>query len=166
MTTNTKSLQALYGPHSICFGCGPQNPQGLRLQSYPEGEHCVCRYQASPHHQAFPGVLNGGFLGCLFDCHSNWTAAWAWHQKNGGAFPSTVTAEFQVKLKRPTPYPSQLVLKARATQMDGESIHVATELWATVTPTAASNEKKILTATGSGIFIVVKPGHPAYHRWD
>ena len=22
-----------------------------------------------------------------------------------------------------------------------------------------------VTATGSGLFVAVKPGHPAYHRW-
>jgi hypothetical protein len=27
------------------------------------------------HHEAFPGMLNGGIAGALLDCHSNWTAA-------------------------------------------------------------------------------------------
>ena len=26
-------------------------------------------------YQAFPGIMNGGAVGGLFDCHGNWTAA-------------------------------------------------------------------------------------------
>ena len=29
-----------------------------------------------PDHEAFAGVVNGGILGTLLDCHANWTAAW------------------------------------------------------------------------------------------
>jgi hypothetical protein len=31
---------------------------------------------AGPNHEAFPGVLNGGIIGTLLDCHCNWTAAY------------------------------------------------------------------------------------------
>ncbi len=36
----------------------------------------VCDFTPEPHHQAFPGMLNGGIIGALLDCHSNWTAAY------------------------------------------------------------------------------------------
>jgi hypothetical protein len=37
----------------------------------------VAEFRPELHHEAFPGVLNGGIIGALLDCHSNWTAAWA-----------------------------------------------------------------------------------------
>ena len=32
-------------------------------------------FEPEEHHQAFPGMINGGIIGTLLDCHGNWTAA-------------------------------------------------------------------------------------------
>ncbi|KYF53436.1 thioesterase, partial [Sorangium cellulosum] len=98
------SLQDRYAPESRCFGCGPANDKGLRLKSRVEGDAVVCDFTPEPHHEAFPGMVNGGILGALLDCHSNWTAAHHLMQARGAdAPPCTVTADFHVKLKKPTP---------------------------------------------------------------
>jgi len=73
---NGKSLQETYAPDNACFGCGPSNDKGLRIRSFPDGDRVVCRWTPEPHHEAFPGVLNGGIIGAILDCHCNWTAAW------------------------------------------------------------------------------------------
>ena len=39
------------------------------------------------HHQAFPGMINGGIIGTLLDCHGNWTAAIALMDKSGDDNP-------------------------------------------------------------------------------
>src|SRR5436305_14929346 len=72
------SLQERYAPRSACFGCGPANEKGLRIRSFPaaDGEEFVCDWKPEPHHEAYPGVLNGGIVGALLDCHSNWAAAY------------------------------------------------------------------------------------------
>ena len=33
-----KSLQETYSPEGICFGCGPKNEKGLKIQSFVEGD--------------------------------------------------------------------------------------------------------------------------------
>ncbi len=71
-----ESLQERYAPHNACFGCGPANEKGLRIRSMVEDDKVVATWHAEPHHEAFPGMLNGGIIGSLLDCHSNWTAAW------------------------------------------------------------------------------------------
>jgi hypothetical protein len=71
-----KSLQETYAPEGICFGCGVKNEKGLRIHSFPNGEEVTAVWHAAEHHQAFPGMLNGGIVGALLDCHSNWTAAY------------------------------------------------------------------------------------------
>ena len=77
----------------------------------------VCDWRAEPHHEAFTGMLNGGILGALLDCHSNWTAAWHLMTKAGlDAPPCTVTAEFHVKMKRPTPSTEPVHLRARVAE--------------------------------------------------
>ncbi|MEK7856157.1 MAG: PaaI family thioesterase, partial [Acidobacteriota bacterium] len=82
-----KSLQELYSPNSICFGCGPANDKGLHIKSYPEGDEVVAKWRSEPHHQAFPGMLNGGIIGALLDCQSNWAAAYYLMKNNAKEKP-------------------------------------------------------------------------------
>jgi acyl-coenzyme A thioesterase PaaI-like protein len=150
------SLQDRYAPHGICFGCGPANAKGLKIKSFAKGEKVEATWKAESFHQAFPGVLNGGIIGSLLDCHSNWTAAWHLMKKNGMTeAPCTVTSEYSVKLTRPTPYDADLHLLAWVVD--------STEDRATVEARLTANGK--VCATCKGIFVAVKPGHPAYHRW-
>ncbi len=69
-----KALQDQYAPRSICFGCGPANAKGLRIKSFVDGDTLVADFTPEPYHHAFPGMLNGGIIGALLDCHSNWAA--------------------------------------------------------------------------------------------
>ncbi|PYQ19096.1 MAG: PaaI family thioesterase [Acidobacteria bacterium] len=150
------SLQERYAPGNACFGCGPANPQGLHMRSFVEGDECVAEWTPQPHHEAFPGILNGGIIGTLLDCHANWTAAWHLMKKAGAATPPcTVTADYAVKLLRPTPSNEPVTLRARVVESSGDRAVVEASL--------ASGGKVCDTCRGT--FVAVKPGHPAYHRW-
>ena len=154
--TTGPSLQERYAPHSTCFGCGPANGRGLRIRSFPEGDGLVTTWTPEPHHQAFEGTVNGGIIGSLFDCHCNWTAAWRLMRDSGGCeLPSTVTAEFHVRFRRPTPSTQPLTLRSRV--VDARANRATIE--------ATLDSGGVVCATGGGVFIAVGPGHPAYHRW-
>ena len=151
-----KSIQETYAPQNRCFGCGPSNDQGLRIRSFVEGDELVCEWMPSPHHLEFEGMMNGGICGALLDCHSNWAAALHLMHKQGAEIPPcTVTADFHVKLKRPTPMDAPVQLRARVVESEGDR--------AVVEATLESKGK--ITATCRGTFVAVKEGHPAYHRW-
>jgi hypothetical protein len=64
-------------------------------------------------------------------------------------------AELSVQLRRPTPLGPPLHLRARAVEVKGEAVTVETTLEA---------EGK-LCATCRGVFVAVREGHPAFHRW-
>lgn len=150
------ALQDRYAPHNRCFGCGPANEQGLRIKSRLAGAEVVADWTPSEHHQAFPGVLNGGIVGALLDCHCNWTAAA--HLMQGQGLPTppcTVTAEYAIQLRRPTPMDGPVHLRARVVESSADR--------AVVEGTLEAGGK--VTATCRGVFVAVKPGHPAYHRW-
>jgi acyl-coenzyme A thioesterase PaaI-like protein len=150
-------LQDRYAKQSICFGCGPANEHGLRIKSFVDGDDFVCRFAPEPYHHAFPGVLNGGIIGTLLDCHSNWAASIHLMQKgNLDAPPCSVTADFLVTLKRPTPM-GEVLLRARVVE--------STDTKAIVEATLESSVTARLTATCRGTFVAVKEGHPAFHRW-
>jgi acyl-coenzyme A thioesterase PaaI-like protein len=155
-----ESLQDRYAPDNQCFGCGPKNPQGLRIKSRVQkrpdgGEELVAEFVPAPHHIAFPGMVNGGIIGALLDCHSNWAATYALMREQGSETPPcTVTAEFHVKLKKPTPL-GPLFLRAQAVELRGDRAVVE----------AALESNGTVTATCRGTFVAVKEGHPAWHRW-
>jgi acyl-coenzyme A thioesterase PaaI-like protein len=150
------SLQDTYAPQNRCFGCGPANEKGLRIKSVVEGDHTVCDWTPEPHHLAFENILNGGICGAILDCHSNWTAAWHLMKTSGADTPPcTVTADFHVTLKRPTPMGVPLHLTARVAESSPDR--------AVVVATLEAGGK--VTATCRGTFVAVKEGHPAYHRW-
>jgi acyl-coenzyme A thioesterase PaaI-like protein len=151
-----QSLQEKYAPHNSCFGCGPANERGLHIRSFARGAEVVAEWTPKPFYEAFPGILNGGIIGTLLDCHSNWTAAHHLMQRTGADHPPcTVTADYAIKLLRPTPTDAPLHLAARVVESTDTRAVVEAELLA---------HGKVC-ATCRGTFVAVKPGHPAYHRW-
>ena len=149
-------LQELYSPRGACFGCGPANSQGLHLRSFVAGNEVVARWQPADRYQAFPGMLNGGIIGTLLDCHSNWAAAWHLRQQQHlDQPPCTVTADYSIKLHRPTPLDAPLDLVARVVESSADRATIEAVL------TSAGKAR----ATCRGTFVAVSPGHPAYHQW-
>ena len=154
--TDTKSVQDQYAEKSICFGCGPTNKNGLQIKSYRSDHGLDLWFETKPEHQAFPGVINGGIIGSLFDCHGNWAAAVALLDTGDyKSIPSTVTASYSVELIRPTPFGVPLYIQATIKSQSTDKAEIEMELYA----------DKDLCAKGRGLFIAVKEGHPAYHRW-
>ena len=150
-------VQREFAPESICFGCGPANKKGLRIDSYRIEDGLEMRFTPSEEHQAFPGMVNGGIIGTLLDCHGNWTAAIALMDRIGSDEPPcTVTASYEIKLRRPTPHGSELHITSKVEEIQNDR--------ATISMSLMADGK--LCAIGTGIFVAVKEGHPAYHRWS
>ena len=155
-SNNKISVQDQYAKDSICFGCGPANENGLQIKSFRSSDGLEMWFESKSHHQAFPGVINGGIIGVLFDCHGNWAAAIA--LLDSGKYddlPSTVTASYSVNLLKPTPYDATLHVKAKAIKMMDNKAEVEIDLYV----------DDVHCAHGSGLFVAVEEGHPAFHRW-
>lgn len=157
MSVEDKSLQEKYAPKSKCFGCGPSNTKGLRIKSFVTGDDVVAEWTPEAHHEAFDGVLNGGIIGTLLDCHCNWTAAWHLMRHMGEEHPPcTVTAHYAIKLLRPTPSRGPVRLVANLVELKDNRATIKAKL-------LADNGK--VCASCEGVFVAVKEGHPAYFRW-
>ena len=155
------SLQDKFAPQNRCFGCGPANSEGLRLKSHVAanwaiGDEVTCDWLPAVQYEAFTGMLNGGIIGALLDCHSNWTAAHQLMRQSGAAQPPcTVTADFHVKLRKPTLSTAPVHLSARVVESSADRATVEASL----------SSGGVVTATCRGLFVAVKEGHPAFHRW-
>jgi acyl-coenzyme A thioesterase PaaI-like protein len=154
-----QSLQERFAPAGRCFGCGPANPVGLHVASRPsDGDPAilVARFVPLPEHEAFTGVVNGGILGTLLDCHANWTAAWHLMRARGvDRPPTTVTLDYAIRMRRPTPSDRPIELRAWVVESSDDRATVEAEILSGDT----------VTATGRGTFVAVRPDHPAYDRW-
>ena len=150
-------MQERSAPEGRSFGCGPRNAAGLRIRSLEASDgSVVADWQPRAEHEAFDGYVNGGVIGTLIDCHSNWTAIAALLERSGATeAPSTVTAEYEVKFRRPTPSARPLRLIGRAVEVGDDGATVATTV----------EVDGVVTATGRARFVSVKPGHPAFGRW-
>jgi acyl-coenzyme A thioesterase PaaI-like protein len=153
------SLQERFAPAGRCFGCGPSNAEGLRIRSFPSAtdeDEVVADWTPARHHEAFDGVLNGGIIGTLLDCHSNWTATRGLMRRSGADRPpTTVTRDYAVRFVEPTPSTEPVHLSARVVDAGDDR--------ATVEATLQSGGR--VTATCRATFVAVKLGHPAYERW-
>jgi len=159
------SLQRQFAPTSRCFGCGPANVEGLRIESHErtdiavepgEPGELIAEWQPLPHHAAFDNVLNGGIIGALLDCHANWAAAMHLMRERGlPGPPGCVTADYAIRLRRPTPVDSPVRLRAWPVSAEGDKVVVDAEM----------SSGGIITATCRGTFVAVGPDHPAYERW-
>ena len=152
-----RSLQERFAPQGRCFGCGPANELGLRIRSFEAGDGSVlAEWHARTEHEAFDGYVNGGILGTLIDCHSNWTAIAALMAAGWATdAPSTVTAEYSVRFRRPTP-------STRPLRIIGTPVEVAPDR---VTVETSVEADGVVTARGRAVFVPVGEGHPAYGRW-
>ena len=150
---DTVALQDRFAADDICFGCGPHNPHGLRIKSHVVDDELIADWMPGPDLEAFPGMLNGGIVATLLDCHSAWTAANHLMVATAAAdLPVVVTADLAVRYHRPTPSDRPVHLAARVTEATERRVVVE----------AALTSDGITTASATSTFIAVRPDHPPY----
>ena len=110
-----RALQDVLKVH--CFGCGSLNEHGLQIKSHWQGDELVCRWRPPPHHIGHPGVVYGGTIASIVDCHSIWTAL-ATHCREtatdiAAGPPNFVTGKLTVSYLKPARIDNLLELRAR-----------------------------------------------------
>lgn len=119
---------------NFCFGCGADNPDGLRIKSYWQDGVARCVYQPLSHHAAGPRhILNGGIIATLLDCHAICTAvadAYRREQRAIGSPPDLwyATGSLAVRYLRPAPLAEPVTLWAEVTAADERRSLVACRL--------------------------------------
>tara|TARA_Y100001001_G_C7993615_1_gene303830 strand:- start:1445 stop:1948 length:504 start_codon:yes stop_codon:yes gene_type:complete len=155
---NKIALQDLATPDGICFGCGPQNKEGLQIKSYwsEDNTYVIAHHMPEPQYTGWPSLVYGGLISCLIDCHSNWTVMASHYREENrevGSLPciDCVTGTLNIKYIKPTPMNNLLTLKAHVTGNIARKTRVICEVYA----------NEILTAIGDSVFVRVDVGHLA-----
>jgi acyl-coenzyme A thioesterase PaaI-like protein len=126
------SIQERLYPSLPCFGCGPSNPKGLRLRSYPGDGVVTAVFEPWPEHDNGLGYLNGGIISTVLDCHSA-AAVMLEAERRGwpplpGADLSYVTAGLEVRYLRPSPLAEPSELRAVVTSATEAEMAAEVEL--------------------------------------
>jgi acyl-coenzyme A thioesterase PaaI-like protein len=117
-THDHPAIQDLYEEDfQVCYGCGAKNPDGLQLKSYRDGDRIVARHTPRPSQLAIPGVVYGGLIASLVDCHGIATGAAHFQPDPFGTPPRCVTGSLHVDYRRPTPMNGEAIeLSARVVE--------------------------------------------------
>lgn len=112
---------------SHCYGCGSQNDHGYRIKTLWDGDESVTRFTPRPFYTAVAGVVYGGLLASLIDCHSTATSAAATYRKEGREMDSLppvrfVTGSLQISFLKPTPIGLELEIRGRVQEIKGRKV--------------------------------------------
>ena len=116
-------------PENVCFGCGTANPDGLQIKSAWEGELSVCHYEPREVHHGFPGLLCGGVLATLIDCHAMCTSLAILCKEAGRPLEEitnfgAITGGLSIRYQAPTPTGDDVKLTAELVARKGRKLEL------------------------------------------
>jgi acyl-coenzyme A thioesterase PaaI-like protein len=106
-----------------CFGCSPQNEQGLKMSFSEEGEEVICAWEPEQRFAGYGGILHGGIQATLHDEIASWLV-----------FVKLSTAGFTERLEIDYRSPvridsGSLVLRSRLDRLEGNRAYIKTSLF-------------------------------------
>jgi len=78
---------------TMCFGCGQNNPIGLKLSFQWDGKTAKAEFTPNEFHQGWSGIVHGGIIICLLDEAMGYAALFEGM--------NCATASIQARLRRP-----------------------------------------------------------------
>lgn len=142
-------------PHrASCFGCGSENPRGLRMRHARDGDEIVSAFLATPAFTGAPGTLHGGALAAALDDAMGVAPLVL-------AEELALTRSLSVRFERPVLLGTALEIRSRIAAREGRRIEVAADTFA--------GEERLATATGTFVVVALSEeqkaelfaGHPA-----
>lgn len=121
-----------------CFGCGLDNPIGLRVRYYTEGSQVVADFAPQPGHEGFPGYVHGGIIYTLLDEVLSRTAVLAGRWSR--------TGRMDVRYRSVAPLGERYVARAWVKRWRGRSLVAAGEV---------RSADGRLVAEAEGLFFIV-----------
>ncbi len=145
MTPSSQSAQGhALSHHKIkknhCFGCGHDNPEGLRLKFFFDEEQKLtwCRFRLGRRYQGPPGHLHGGIIATILDE--------AMGKVNKLRSVVALTKTLEVEYLKPVPLGKTLLVEGRERSVRGRKhINVA----------EIRDEQGVPLARARGVFIAI-----------
>lgn len=100
--------QISIGISDLCFGCGKNNPCGLKLNCEWDGKKVRAKFTPTELHQGWEGIIHGGILTTILDEAMGY--ATYYEGKMG------VTGIMQIRFKHPASISQPLIVTASMTK--------------------------------------------------
>jgi len=121
-----------------CFGCGKNNPIGLKLDFQWDGKTARTEFTPTEFYQGWSGIVHGGITICLLDEAMGYAALF--EGMHG------VTGDVQVRLRRPAVIGETLVITSSVTKKNRKLVK---------TRASISLKDGTLIAEGTGTHFIV-----------
>jgi acyl-coenzyme A thioesterase PaaI-like protein len=110
-------------PDYRCFGCSPDNQNGLRMSFFEEGDEVLCSWEPEATFAGYGGILHGGIQATLHDEIASWVV-----------FVKMATAGFTERLEVDYRSPvridlGKIELRSRLDRIEGNRAFVRTSLF-------------------------------------
>ena len=103
----TNPFLDLIGKGYNCFACAPNNPYGLKMEFYEDGDDIVSFWTPGDNYQGWLNTLHGGIQATLLDESAGWLITHKFQT-------SGMTTNLNVKYKKPIPTGADVTLEIRA----------------------------------------------------
>ncbi len=115
---------------SVCYGCGRLNKEGHQLKTFLFGNETISKHTPDKNKTAIDGIVYGGLLASLIDCHGTGSASIFYAKENGITLkqynaPRFVTGNLNVSYLKPTPLHKELTIKGTLKEIKGRKVVVS-----------------------------------------
>jgi acyl-coenzyme A thioesterase PaaI-like protein len=127
--------------HPNCFGCGPDNPYGLKMAFRRVDREVHATFAIDARHEGAPGFAQGGVVSAAID------------DAMGAVLVllkrPAVTASLTVDFRAPVLLGRELAMRAWCDEVDGRKLHMRGEV----------REGDVVVADARALFLVVELSH-------
>ncbi|HZD95931.1 MAG TPA: PaaI family thioesterase [Candidatus Sulfotelmatobacter sp.] len=125
-----------------CFGCGKDNPQGMRLKFFLDdaARRAICRFKLSRKYTGPPGHAHGGIIATILDE--------AMGKVNKFRNVLALTSSMEIRYLKPVPLGKVLTVTSYEQSVEGRKHTNVAEI---------SNEEGQVLARSTGTFIAIDP---------
>jgi uncharacterized protein (TIGR00369 family) len=129
-------------PQNFCFGCGPDNPDGMKLEFFfDEPAHqVICHFTLDRRYQGPPMHAHGGIIATILDE--------AMGKVNKLRNVIGLTKHMEVQYLKPVPLGKPLTVTAREQKISGREHTNAADI---------TNAKGEVLARGTATFVLIDP---------
>ena len=107
----------------MCFGCAPENPQGLHMEFYEDGEDIVAFWEPESHYQGWLETLHGGIQTTMMDELAGWVVL---RKLQTSGVTSRLDARFLKSISTREP---RLMIRGRIKEQKRNAIFIETEIY-------------------------------------
>jgi len=140
MSDNDRTPLPSHAPR--CFGCGPENPCGLGLHAWRDGDEVRGHVVFAEHHSGAPGFAHGGAVAtALDDCLGFLLYVIG---------QPAVTAKLEVNYRKPVTINTEYTLHAKLHSRERRKLYTSIDM---------RDTDGGIVAEGTGLFVTVSMEH-------